>query len=165
MSEDAAPALRIRAAGESDAAELARLSGQLGYPADVALMRGRLARIGARTDNAVFVAESAAANAQAAIEAAGRPPALLGWIHVAYGMRLESGESAEIVGLVVDAATRRGGVGRQLVEAAERWSRAAGLVRIVVRSNAARPEAHAFYPALGYVLTKTQRVYGRALAG
>ncbi len=165
MSEDAAPALRIRAAGESDAAELARLSGQLGYPADVALMRGRLARIGARTDNAVFVAESAAANAQAAIEAAGRPPALLGWIHVAYGMRLESGESAEIVGLVVDAATRRGGVGRQLVEAAERWSRAAGLVRIVVRSNAARPEAHAFYPALGYVLTKTQRVYGRSLAG
>ena len=158
MSEEAALALRIRAARESDAAELARLSGQLGYPADTALMRERLARIGVRTDHAVFVAESAAAES-------GRPPALLGWIHVAYGLRLESGESGEIVGLVVDAGIRRSGVGRQLVEAAERWSRAAGLVRIVVRSNAARTEAHSFYPALGYVLTKTQRVYGRPLAG
>lgn len=158
MSEEAALALRIRAARESDAAELARLSGQLGYPADTALMSERLARIGVRTDHAVFVAESAAAEA-------GRPPALLGWIHVAYGLRLESGESGEIVGLVVDAGIRRSGVGRQLVEAAERWSRAAGLVRIVVRSNAARTEAHSFYPALGYVLTKTQRVYGRPLAG
>ena len=165
MSEDAAPALRIRAAGESDAAELARLSAQLGYPADARLMIERLAQIGARTDHAVFVAESAAADAQAADGAADRPPALLGWIHVAYGMRLESGESAEIVGLVVDSGMRRGGVGRQLVEAAERWSRAAGLERIVVRSKAARTEAHSFYPALGYVLTKTQRVYGRPLAG
>jgi hypothetical protein len=43
-----------------------------------------------------------------------------------------------------------------------RWSRAAGFERIVVRSNAVRPDAHAFYPSLGYALEKTQRVYGKA---
>jgi hypothetical protein len=32
-----------------------------------------------------------------------------------------------------------------------------------VRSNALRQEAHAFYPALGYALAKTQRVYRKAL--
>lgn len=146
---------RIRVARGSDAAELARLSAQLGYPADAAVMLQRLARLGARTDHAVFVAEGG--------DAKDPSPVLLGWVHVMYGMRLESGESAELVGLVVDATARRSGVGRQLVQAAEQWSRAAGLERIVVRSNAVRGEAHSFYPALDYVLSKTQRVYVRSL--
>ena len=153
MSTDAAAEpLSVRRAREADAAELARLSGQLGYPADAALMGERLVRIGARADHAVFVAARDVA------------PGLLGWIHVACGIHLESGESAEILGLVVDAAIRRGGVGRRLVEAAEQWSGAAGMARIVVRSNAARTEAHSFYPAMDYVLAKTQRVYVRSFA-
>ena len=150
--------MRIRAAREADAPELARLSAQLGYPSGAAAMRERLARIGARADHAVFVAEpleAPAGNASAA---------LLGWVHVGGGIWLESGESAEILGLVVGAAARRGGVGRRLVAAAEQWSRAAGLARIVVRSNAVRPEAHAFYPKLEYALAKTQRVYVKSLS-
>jgi predicted N-acetyltransferase YhbS len=54
-------------------------------------------------------------------------------------------------------------VGRQLVQRAERWARGQGLERIVVRSNALRAEAHSFYPALEYVLAKTQRVYVKPL--
>ena len=158
MSADAPPAtMRIRPACEADAPELARLSGQLGYPSDAAAMRERLQKLGASADHAVFVAEPAggpAGNASAA---------LLGWVHVGRGIWLESGESAEILGLVVGAAARRGGAGRQLVAAAEQWSRAAGLARIVVRSNAVRPEAHAFYPKLDYTLAKTQRVYLKPL--
>ncbi len=142
---------QIRAAGVADAEELARLSAQLGYPCPPLAMRQRLERLAARTDHAVFVAS---------LEA-GAP--LAGWVHVGAGLWLESGECAEILGLVVDAATRRGGVGRRLIGAAEQWSRAAGFERIVVRSNAVRPEAHAFYPSLEYTLEKTQRVYGKAL--
>ena len=143
--------LHIRAAGVTDAAELARLSAQLGYPCEPAAMRQRLERLTARADHAVLVAS---------IDAGAL---LAGWVHVGAGLWLESGECAEILGLVVDTAARRGGVGRRLIGAAEQWSRAAGFERIVVRSNAVRPEAHAFYPSLGYALEKTQRVYGKAL--
>ena len=151
MSGDEQDTPLLRTAAAADAAELARLSAQLGYPCDAATMRQRLERLAARADHAVFVAST------------GERASLAGWVHVGVGLWLESGECAEILGLVVDPAARRGGVGRRLAAAAERWSCAAGFERIVVRSNAVRPEAHAFYPSLGYALEKTQRVYGKAL--
>jgi GNAT superfamily N-acetyltransferase len=78
---------------------------------------------------------------------------------------LATGERAEIVGLVVDAATRRRGTGTLLVEAAQQWVRAAGLAQIIVRSNAACDASHVFYRALGFKRVKTQHVYARSLAG
>ena len=140
----------IRPADPHDAAELARLAAELGYPASAEAMRLRLQRLEGR-DDAVLVA--AAADAP-----------LLGWIHVGRRIALESGEGAEILGLVVGAAARRLGVGKQLVTAAEAWSRDRGLDRIVVRSNAARTESHRFYPALEYALAKSQHVYQKPLA-
>ena len=144
--------IRVRPACEADAVGIARLSGQLGYPADAETMRQRLARIGARADHAVFVAERP-----------GAAPTPLGWVHAACGISLESGLSVELLGLVVDGAARRCGVGRELVAAAERWSRERGVARMVVRSNVVRREAHAFYPTLEYTLRKTQRVYVKTL--
>lgn len=143
--------IRVRRAREADAPQLARLSGELGYPVEAAEMRRRLAVLEARTDHAVFVAERE------------RPGEMLGWIHVGISILLESGESAEILGLVVDPSGRRSGTGRKLAAAAEAWGRALGLVRIVVRSNAVREESHRFYPAIGYSLAKTQRVYVKTL--
>ena len=151
MSRNGRDSQPLRTVAMADAAELARLSAQLGYPCAADAMRQRLERLAARTDHAVFVATT------------GEGASLAGWVHVGAGLWLESGECAEILGLVVDAAARRSGVGRRLAAAAERWSRAAGFEQIVVRSNAVRPEAHAFYPSLGYALQKTQRVYGKAL--
>lgn len=139
----------IRRADPEDAPELARLAAELGYQASGAAMRLRLHLLAGR-DHAVLVAADAAT-------------LLLGWIHVARRVTLESGESAEILGLVVAAAARRRGVGKRLVVAAEAWSRDRGLERIVVRSNAARTESHEFYPALDYTLAKTQRVYMKQL--
>lgn len=144
--------IRVRPARDADAEELARLSGELGYPVEAAEMRQRLAALEARADHAVFVAERE------------RPDeGMLGWIHVGCVILLESGESAEILGLVVDPGSRRSGTGRKLVAAAEAWGRARGLARIVVRSNAVREESHRFYPAIGYSLAKTQRVYTKPL--
>jgi hypothetical protein len=45
MSHDGTDSPQIRAAGVADAAELARLSAQLGYPCDAATMRQRLERL------------------------------------------------------------------------------------------------------------------------
>lgn len=148
----------VRSAGVQDAPALARLSVELGYQADADVVRERLALLASLTRHAVFVAERDTAQAESARD-------VIGWIHVGRAISLEAGESAEIFGLIVGAAGRRAGVGRALVAHAERWARDCGLARIVVRSNALRTEAHLFYPALDYVLAKTQRVYVKPLGG
>jgi GNAT superfamily N-acetyltransferase len=94
---------------ESDAAALA---GELGYPTEAEAMERRLESLEWRADHAVFAAE--------------RRGLVRGWIHVASGFLLAAGETAATFGLVVDAAARGSGLGRQLIAAAERWSRARG---------------------------------------
>jgi GNAT superfamily N-acetyltransferase len=77
---------------------------------------------------------------------------------------LVAGARAEIVGLVVDAAARRRGVGTLLVNAAEQWARAANLADIVVRSNVMRDASHGFYLASGFGRVKTQHIYAKSLS-
>lgn len=163
--ETAQERIFIRPARADDAPELARLAQELGYPTGAGEMHRRLGIIAGHADHAVFVAERddrATEGKRAAAEASNRR--ILGWIHVARRLLLESGESAEILGLIVDRRARRLGIGRRLVEAAEPWSRARGLECIVVRSNVAREESHRFYPALDFALAKTQRVYVKPLS-
>ena len=76
---------------------------------------------------------------------------------------LESGEQAELAGLVVSSDARRLGVGRALVAAAEAWTRAAGFPTLRVRSNVLRAESHAFYRSVGFVPVKTQHTYEKSL--
>ncbi|HEX4023418.1 MAG TPA: GNAT family N-acetyltransferase [Steroidobacteraceae bacterium] len=141
----------IRAARVEDAAPIARLAGELGYPTDAAAMRARLGLLAGQPGHWVGVAQTSTHE-------------LCGWIHVARCLVLEVGEYAEILGLVVGSQGRRGGVGRGLVAAAERWSGEQGLTSIRVRSNVARHESHLFYPSVGYLRSKTQHVYAKPLA-
>jgi GNAT superfamily N-acetyltransferase len=142
-------ATEIRGALASDAAEMARLSAELGYPVSLAEMIRRLQRLLADGRHHVLVAADGAS--------------LLGWVHVEHRCSLEAGERSELMGMVVDPAARRRGLGRSLVEQAESWSLARGLPAIVVRSNAARELSHPFYEALGYSRSKTQHVYAKRL--
>lgn len=145
-------------AREDDAAEIARLAGLLGYPSAAQPMRERLGELLARPDQRIAVA---ALPARAERAEAGAK--LGGWVHVARHITLESGEFAEILGLIVDPAARRVGVGRALVAEAERWARVHRLGRLVVRSNVVRDEPHTFYPALGLPRSKSQHVYAKSL--
>ncbi|MBX5480880.1 MAG: GNAT family N-acetyltransferase [Myxococcaceae bacterium] len=142
--------LTVRRMAQADLERVAQLSGQLGYPVALSALDDRFARIASDPRQALFVAEDA-----------GR---VIGWIHVHPQVLLESGSFAEIGGLVVDASVRRSGAGRALVAEAERFARTHGFVRLCVRSNVARVEAHAFYPALGFKRLKTQHVYEKALS-
>jgi len=54
-------------------------------------------------------------------------------------------------------------VGRLLVERGETWARERGLSTIGIRSNIIRDRAHEFYLALGYAVTKSQKVFRKAL--
>jgi GNAT superfamily N-acetyltransferase len=141
----------IRPARRSDAAEIARLTVELGYPAAVEDIDKRLDFLLASQNHFLAVAP-------------GREGELLGWVVVELRVLLESGDKAEISGLVVTVRARRSGVGRQLVVAAEQWAAQRGLPSIGVRSNIARMESHAFYQAMNYVRRKTQHCYEKQLS-
>jgi GNAT superfamily N-acetyltransferase len=141
--------VRIRAATIGDASEIAKLSTELGYPSTEDEVAWRLTALAASASHFIGVAE--------------RGGAVVGWIAAERRLLLESGERAEIVGLVVGASARRGGVGRVLVSAAEAWAAAQGLAVMTVRSNVARTESHPFYEAFGYVRQKTQHAYVKSI--
>lgn len=139
----------IRSVRPGDADAVARLSGELGYPADAAIIRRRLEAIGAAGDRAVFVAC--------------RGDEVIGWIDVAVVHHVQAEPRAEIGGLVVASGMRGGGIGARLVAHAERWASDHGLATILVRSQIARDDAHRFYLREGYTRTKTSAVFSKAL--
>lgn len=145
-----APAFAIVEARPEDAAPIARLTGELGYASDVAMTARVLAQMTASPHYSVLVARSA--------------DHLLGWAAVEHRLSLESGDSAELTGLVVTAAARQRGVGRALVAAAEAWARGRGFSVLRVRSSISRAESHPFYEAQGFQRSKTQHVYAKPLA-
>lgn len=90
---------------------------------------------------------------------------LLGWLQAERRLVLTAGERVEIIGLVVDTAARRRGVGTLLINALQEWALAARLGQIVVRSNVVRDASHVFYLARGFSRVKTQHIYAKSLAG
>jgi len=143
---------RIRPVTSEDAAAVAALSGQLGYPVAAEAIAARLERPLGREDQLVL----------AAVADDGE---LAGWIHAAEQDLVEAERRCEILGLVVDGRRRRGGIGRGLVAEAERWAASRGLRQMSVRSNVAREESHPFYEAQGYGRVKTQQVYRKPIGG
>ena len=142
--------MQLRDARLEDAAELARLASELGYPSDADSMATRLDMLLPLSGHRIVVAQGDA----------GR---LRGWIAVERRCLLESGECMEIIGLVVGTAARGDGIDRALVADAESWARMQGFAAIVVRSNVVRERAHAFYTGLGFTRAKSQHVYWKSL--
>jgi GNAT superfamily N-acetyltransferase len=140
----------IRPATSADAAALAELSGQLGYPADVGAMHQRLAFVRSANAGEVFVAVDELTH-------------IAGWTHVVPRLHLEESAFAELAGLVVDARARGSGVGKLLLHAAEQWATEHGFARLRVRSNVIRERAHRFYLREGYVERKRQVVFDKDL--
>lgn len=133
-----------------DAEPIAVLSDQLGYPASAASIRRRLQNLLSDRGHGVWVAETTEG-------------IVAGWVHVFVKNLLESEREAEIGGLVVAGECRGRGVGRALVERAERWAKARQLKSVYVRSNIVRKEAHIFYPKLGFQIIKTQSAFRKQI--
>ena len=141
--------VKVRRAKDSDAASLAALSGELGYPATAAEIRRRLRRLKPTAENAVFVAETQSE--------------VIGWLHVSVDHLIEVPLRAEINGLVVCEKERSNGAGARLLDAAEKWARGKKCVNMSVRSNVVRERAHVFYERNGYEHYKTQKAFRKPL--
>ena len=132
--------ITIRAAQATDFPAITRLVAQLGYPAAETEITSRLAPILAHPDYAVWVAE-----------VAGRVVGLTGvFIHLALEY---DGYYGRLLGLVVDEACRGQGIGKRLLDQAERWLRERGVNKLTLTSGKQRAEAHKFYRRLGYAET------------
>lgn len=133
----------VRAMAAGDLARVRALGEQLGYVLGEAELAARFDRI--RSTHGLYVAVAGGD--------------VMGWIDVHEREMLQSTPFAELGALVVDAAARRSGIGRTLVDQAIAWTRARGLPRLRLRSNINRDAAHRFYPALGFRLSKTSHLY------
>ena len=140
----------IRRARLTDAARLAELSGQLGYPTSPAEMKRRLKNIRPANQHATFVAEDPEHD-------------VIGWLHVSAIPLLEVDLRAEVNGLVVADGQRSRGAGWLLLREAERWARKHKCKSMSVRSNVLRERAHKFYERHGYEHYKTQKAFRKPL--
>ncbi len=142
---------RIRPMRRDDAAAVARLSGQLGYPATEGEIGGRFGRLADDPDAEVLVA----CDGDGAVH---------GWLHIAVPRDLVAARYAEVRAFVVDEPSRGRGLGGRLLEAAEGWARERGFETIRVRSNIVRERARSFYERAGYRVNKTQHQFHKSLA-
>ena len=128
---------RIRSAASEDSEQLAALVEQLGYIADERFIRDQLAQLASRPGTTVFIADDN-----------GTVIGLLCFsiiplLHVSGGL-------GRISALAVDSQFKGQGVGRRLVAEAEEFAWNNGCARIEITSGDHRPDAHAFYEAIGY---------------
>ena len=139
----------IREVEAGDAAAVAKLSGELGYPVSTEAMRSRIQARYRFPDHVVYVACQS--------------DVIVGWIDVGIVHHLQADPCGEIGGLVVSSEHRSSGIGRQLVGRAEQWVKDRGFSTMRVRSRISREAAHRFYERAGYEHTKTSAVFTKCL--
>jgi ribosomal protein S18 acetylase RimI-like enzyme len=127
----------VRQALASDAAAIAVLLTQLGYPADESVAARRIARVGGQQDTRLLVAETK-----------GEIVGLAG-VHVMCVLEYEE-PVAVMIALVVREDQRRKGIARMLADAVEQEARRQGCDVVVLGSAERRDDAHRFYESVGY---------------
>jgi ribosomal protein S18 acetylase RimI-like enzyme len=133
--------LSLRPALPSDAAAIATLFTDEGYPAGSSDIVGRLAHF-ADDQSRVIVAE--------------HEGSILGFIAVHAMPRFEHDDwILRILALVVDAGARERGIGRALMAEAERLGHELGAAFVELTAGHHRPEARHMYESLGYDATVT----------
>jgi GNAT superfamily N-acetyltransferase len=126
----------IRSARPSDAPALSVLLGELGYPASARTIEERLRAL-LDAGEVILVATLQ------------DEPVALVTTHVTPVLHRPTAVG-RLTALVVSERVRGQGVGRVLVEAAERTLAERGCELIEVTSNQSRTDAHAFFERLGY---------------
>ena len=127
----------VRSPRAEDAADIAALMTELGYPSPAAEIPARLKALSGEPGSIVWVAEI-----EHRIVGVATARTFAG-LHVATPV-------AWLTALVVAERMRGKGVGKQLVAVAEEWARQQGAAKLALTSALHRAEAHEFYKRLGY---------------
>ncbi len=88
---------------------------------------------------------------------------IVGWIHAFVSIHLESNPFVEIGGLIVEKNFRGLGIGKKLIDEAERWMISKNIHKLRVRTNVKRKDAHRFYLKHGFTLTKEQKIFDKQI--
>jgi len=132
-------AAAIRSAKVEDSPQIAVLLAQLGYPSESEVLREKISLLSSGSADRIWVAEFQGK--------------VVGLLVFHLTPLLQVPESlGRITALVVEEKFREKGIGRQLVETAERWAWERDCTRIELTSGEHRAQAHHFYLDLGYAL-------------
>ncbi len=133
----------IRPAAPEDSEAITRLNREsMGYDYPLKKTEEQLNKLLSDGRNGIFVAE---------LE--GRT---VGYVHLCDYDLLYNGHMKNIMGIAVDPACRRMGIGSMLLAAGEKWARETGADAVRLVSGESRTGAHAFYRSLGYEGNKMQ---------
>jgi GNAT superfamily N-acetyltransferase len=88
---------------------------------------------------------------------------VVAWMHLHETYLVASDPCLQVLALVVDEACRGRGVGKLMMEFAERRAASRGLPRLYLHSQVKRTDAHRFYEGLGYSKLKTQIAFEKRL--
>jgi GNAT superfamily N-acetyltransferase len=138
----------VREIVEDDAAAVARLLGELGYPTDAVDLRHRTRRGGKLATGDVFVAE--------------RAGSVVGCMSLAFVPYFPDGSVVcRVTALVVAAVHRGQGIGRLLIARAIDEAHGQGCSVLEVTTADRRLDAHRFYERIGF--TRTSFRFTRAV--
>jgi GNAT superfamily N-acetyltransferase len=144
-------AFQVREADRDDAAGIAALVSELGYPTTTGEMIGRLADLLSDPTYVTFVSQG---------------DELVGLAGATLSRYFErNGLYARLVILAVADAVRGQGVGSDLVSAVERWAISRWAKELVLSSGNHRHEAHRFYESRGFGATGIRFVKQLKAAG
>lgn len=141
----------IRPATPADSGAIAALYSTSGYPASPSTMQIRLGRVITDPAHAVLVAELTGTRE------------IAGAVHVGLYPILDADDAAQILGVIVSEKHQRNGIGRALLERAERWARERHCTTVFLRTNVLRTDAQSFYARLGYLNDRTQFMFQKKL--
>jgi GNAT superfamily N-acetyltransferase len=127
----------IRAPKPDDAAAIASLMGELGYPSDARDIPARLSALTGDPSSIIWLGEL---DGRVVAVGTGRVFAAIN----------QNAPVAWLTALVVAENARGRGVGQRIVRAAEDWARTKGASKIALTSALHRDSAHQFYKNLGY---------------
>lgn len=88
---------------------------------------------------------------------------VIGYIQLSEYTSTYEKQLINVVGLAVDPIFHGQGIGKKLVQHAEKWASERGITGLRLNSGVERTEAHAFYQHLGFTEIKEQKQFKKDL--
>ena len=143
--------IAIREMEPMDMAVCRLLLSQLGYDLSLQEMKRRYDTINQKQDHAIFVGEQD-----------GQVVALL---HLYERPAFDKPPEVIVQALVVDQNCRGTGVGKKMMNMAERWAVDRGFSSVALTSSVSRSDAHSFYNRIGYKVEATSHLFRNNFIG